>query len=128
MLHTFGGVFASPKHGPEEVGVLEAMRSHSFNVMGATRTYWDFLFGYGLFVTIFLLFYALIFWQLGTIASTVPRIRPILAFLCMNFFAMAIISWKYFFLGPALTEVLIALCAGWAAVNSSTVRYETGIE
>ena len=47
VLHTFGGVLSSPRHGAEEVAVIEAMKSHSFDVMGSMRSYWDFFFGYG---------------------------------------------------------------------------------
>jgi len=32
--------------------------------MGSMRSYWDFFFGYGLFVTIFLLAVAVLLWQL----------------------------------------------------------------
>jgi len=48
VLHTFGGVLSSPRHGAEEVAVIEAMKSHSFDVMGSMRSYWDFFFGYAL--------------------------------------------------------------------------------
>lgn len=121
VTHTFGGVLAPPRHGAEEIAVIETMKTHHFNVMGSTRSYWDFFFGYGLFVTVFLLFYALILWYLGSLASrNLPWIRPILVFLFLNFMVMAIISWKYFFLAPALTEFLIALCVGWVMMKSST--------
>ena len=101
--------------------MIETMKTHHFNVMGSTRSYWDFFFGYGLFVTVFLLFYALILWYLGSLASrNLPWIRLILVFLFLNFMVMAIISWKYFFLAPALTEFLIALCVGWVMMKSST--------
>ena len=39
-------VLASPKHGPEEVAVVETMKSHRFDFLGAKRSYWDFYFGY----------------------------------------------------------------------------------
>jgi hypothetical protein len=121
VMHTLGGVFARPQHGAEEMTVIETMKAHGFNVMGSIRSYWDFLFGYGLFVTIFLLSYAFIFWYLGTATSAkLPWTRPILVVLSLNFMAMAVVSWRYFFLGPALTEFLIAICVGWSAMKPST--------
>lgn len=70
VLHTFGGVLGSPKHGAEEIAVIETMKSHPFDVMGSVRSYWDFFFGYGLFVTIFLLGASVLFWQLGSFAKS----------------------------------------------------------
>ena len=65
VLHTVGGVFGSPKHGAEEVAVIETMKSHRFDFMGSMRSYWDFVFGYGLFVTIDLIVQTILFWQLA---------------------------------------------------------------
>ena len=80
MLHTVGGVFGSPQHGAEEIAVIETMKSHRFDVMGSMRSYWDFLFGYGLFGTIGLLVQAILFWQLASFAKTNPAwTRPIVA-------------------------------------------------
>jgi len=42
-------VFGAPTHGPEEMAVVEGMKSQHFDFMGLTRSYWDFYFGYGLF-------------------------------------------------------------------------------
>jgi len=120
LLHTVAGVFGSPKHGAEEFAVIEAMQSHHFDVMGSMRSYWDFHFGYGLFVTIGLLTQAVLFWQLAAFAKTNSVwTKPIVALFFFSFIGMAIISWRYFFLGPAVTELLIAACLGAAFVTSS---------
>jgi hypothetical protein len=120
VLHT-GGVFSSPRHGAEEIGVVKTMKAHQFDVFGSMRSYWDFLFGYGLFLTIGLLVQAILFWQLAmfakTSATTNPTwIKPILALFFFNCLAMAMISWKYFFVGPAVAQLLIAVCLGLAYV------------
>jgi phosphoglycerol transferase MdoB-like AlkP superfamily enzyme len=122
-LHTVGGVFGSPKHGAEEVAVLETMKAHRFDVMGSMRTYWDFLFGYGLFVTIALLVQAILFWQLSTLAKANPgSARPIVALFFFNCVGGAIVSGKYFFIGPAATQSLIAVCLGLAFVTATAAR------
>ena len=38
ILHTIGGVLSSPKHGSEELAVVETMKAHTFNVMGSMRS------------------------------------------------------------------------------------------
>ena len=120
VLHTIGGVFVSPSHGAEEIAVIETMKSHRFDMMGSMRSYWDFFLGYGLFVTIVLLVLSIFFWQLASLAKTNPAwMRPILAVFCFNFIAMAIVSWRYFFIAPAIAELLIAVCLLVAAVRTS---------
>jgi len=120
--HT-GGVFSPPKHGAEEIAVLETMKSHRFDVMGSLRSYWDFLFGYGLFGIIGLLVQAILFWQLASFAKTNPAwTRPIVALFFFNCVGVAIVSWKYFFIGPAVSQLLIAACLGAAFVTAAGSR------
>jgi hypothetical protein len=118
--HT-GGMFSSPRHGAEEVAVIETMKAHHFDVMGSVRSYWDFLFGYGLSVSITLLVQAILFWQLAALAKSNPAsIRPIVALFLFNCIGIAIISWKYFFIGPAVTQLVVAACLGVAFVKAGT--------
>ena len=119
ILHTVGGVFGSPRNGPEEVAVIETMKAHTFNVMGSMRTYWDFSMGYGLSVTITLFVQALIFWQLGTMAKTnAAWTRPIVVLFFFNFIAMSAVVWRYFFIAPAVTELIIATCLAAAFLTA----------
>jgi len=123
VLHTIGGVFGKPKNGSDEVAVLETMKAHQFLVMGSSRTYWDFFFGYGLILSICLLVEAVLFWQLGEIAKSQPKlIRPILAAFILAFCGTALIAGRYFFLGPTITEVLIAGCLAGAYVTAGAKR------
>jgi len=119
VLHTIGGVFGSPSHGVEEIAVVESMKSHRFSFMGSTRGYWDFFFGYGLFVSVSLLILAVLLWQLSALAKTsAGRIRPMLVVLCLGFLGFAIVSWAYFFIAPVATELLIALFLALAFVTA----------
>ena len=109
--HTIGGLFGKPRNGPEEIAVKETMKGHVFNVMGSMRSYWDFFFGYGLGVTITLLIQGLLFWQLATMSkANLAWTRPILILFFFNFVAMSVVVWRYFFIAPAVTELLIAAC------------------
>jgi phosphoglycerol transferase MdoB-like AlkP superfamily enzyme len=111
VLHTVGGVFGKPRNGLEEIAVQETMKGHVFNVMGSMRSYWDFFFGYGLGVTITLLIQSLLFWQLATMCKTSAAwTRPIVVLFFFNFVAMSVVVWRYFFIAPAVTELLIAAC------------------
>jgi hypothetical protein len=118
ILHTIGGVFSKPDPGAASVA-FAAMRSNPFLVMGLVRTYADFYRGLGLCITIFLTMEAIVFWQLGSLAKThAPRLRPILAAFVVAYLALAINSWFYFFLGPVVVEILIALCLGLAIATA----------
>jgi phosphoglycerol transferase MdoB-like AlkP superfamily enzyme len=111
ILHTIGGVLSSPKHGSEELAVVETMKAHTFNVMGSMRSYWDFFFGYGLGLTITLLIQSLLFWQVATMSKTnAAWTRPIVLLFFFNFVVMSVVVWRYFFIAPAITELLIAAC------------------
>ena len=73
--------------------------------------YGDFNMGYGLFTTINLFIQAVLFWQLGTLAkSNAAGIKPILVLFSLGYIAMTVVAWRYFFIGPAITELIIAGC------------------
>jgi hypothetical protein len=121
ILHTVGGVLSKPNNGAREIAVIDAMKSQSFNVMGSMRTYWDFFYGYGWLLGLALLVEGILFWQLATIAKTnAEQLRPIIALFCLNFLVTTVIAWKYFFIAPAVTEILIAafLAAAYVAAAS----------
>jgi hypothetical protein len=118
-LHTFGGLLHAPSHGPGEIAVLDAMKSFQFDVMGSRRTYWDFYFGFGLFVSVSLLLQAALLWQLASLAKSQPdKARPLMASLFLAFVAAVVLSWRWFFIAPLLMEALIAILVGWAYVLS----------
>jgi hypothetical protein len=104
-------VLTPPQHGAEEILVLETMNAHRFDFMGSMRGYGDFLLGYGLFVTIELLVDAVLFWLLAGAARTNPPwLRPILGLFVLKYVAIAVVSWRWFFIAPVVTELLIAAC------------------
>jgi hypothetical protein len=123
ILHTVGGVLSKPSHGAREIAIIDAMKSQSFNVMGSMRTYWDFFYAYGWLLGIALLVEGIVFWQLATIAKTnAAPIRPIIMLFCLNFVVTTIFAFKYFFIAPAVTEILIAACLAAAYFSTSSAR------
>jgi hypothetical protein len=113
--HTLLFAFSSPKHGPEESAVIEAMKTHRFDFAGSLRSYWDFYFGYGLEAAFVCLIEAVLFWQLATIAKTGPLlVRPIVALFFLANVGHAILAWKYFFITPIVPDIAIAVCLALA--------------
>jgi len=115
LAHTSIFVFSTPKHGPVEAAVIEAMQSHSFNFSGSVRSYWDLYFGYGLLAAFNCLIEAVLFWQLATLAARSLRdIRPIIALFTAANLAYAAMVLKFFFIVPLVPDLVIAACLGGA--------------
>jgi hypothetical protein len=121
VLHTIGGVFGGAAPGVQQATVA-MMKANEFAVMGVTRSYWDFYRGLGLVVSVFLTLEAVVFWQLGSLAKTdALRLRPVLATFSIGYLGAAVVSYRYFFAGPVITEILIALCLGLAIASAKQV-------
>ncbi|HEX6497087.1 MAG TPA: hypothetical protein VF018_16460 [Acidobacteriaceae bacterium] len=118
VMHTIGGVFGKPMPGVATM-VATTMQANRFPVFGVTRSYADFYFGMGLGMTISLTVETVLLWQLGTLArKDAARLRPIMAVLMLGYLAFAVNSYLYFFLGPVIAELLIALCLGFAIITA----------
>ena len=106
--HTIGFRRVDPRWNAD--GVVSSMRSVSFDVQGVNRSYWDFFSGFGLFVSVFLVFAAILAWQLGSMSperrAAIPLVRWSFA-LC--FVLIAVLSWRYFFIVPGVFSSLIAV-------------------
>jgi hypothetical protein len=114
VLHTIGGVFGSIAPGPMQTAVT-AMQTNRFQAMGADRSYWDFIMGYGLLTTVKFLVETVVFWQLASLLKAYGlQVRPLLIAFCVGYVADAFIAWRYFFAGPAVFEIVIAGCLFWA--------------
>jgi len=108
--HTFLFLTYTPKHGPEEVSVVTAMKSHRFSFSGFQHSYWELYTGYGLFVSISCLMEALILWQL----ARVPVAKPLVGIFALGETAYAVLMLKFFFLIPIVAHIAIATCLGLA--------------
>src|SRR5258708_11172320 len=97
--HTLGFRQSDPKWGVD--ALLASMRSIHFDVQGFSRTYWDLFVGAGLFVSVFLLFAAVLAWQLGGLSSVTLRLlRPPSFALSLSFFPLPLLYSIYFFILP----------------------------
>ena len=102
---------------------MQSMKSIHFNVNGADRTYWDFFFGFGLFVTVFMLFASVVAWQLGSLSSeTLATMRASAWGFAVAFAVLAYLSWRYFFIIPIVFSIAIFMCLAAAAWLSGVKR------
>lgn len=117
VLHTIGGVFGKPDPGPSST-VWAAMQAIHFPALGMDRTYFQFYRGLGLGITIALTCDALVFWLLGSLATTTgPKLRPVLWVFAFAYLAIALNSYFYFFLLPVFFELVIVACIVGAIVK-----------
>ena len=107
--HTSGYPW-TPDAGPASLAVVDAMKGHSFDVVGSTRTYWDFYIGFGLAISLFQLLQAVVLWQLAAMARVnAAAVRPIIAVFCIAYFINAVLAVKFLFVIPVVTSLIIAL-------------------
>jgi hypothetical protein len=118
--HTFGFRQNNPEWGADSV--LGLMQSIHFDAQGFSRTYWDFFSAFGLFVSVFFLFAAVLAWQLGGLpAETLARVRGIAWALAICFVAITALSWSYTFTIPIVFSTLITVClvaAAWLSAKT----------
>jgi hypothetical protein len=117
--HTLGFRQNNPAWG---VGaVIDLMRSIHFDAQGFNRTYWDFFSAFGLFFSVFLLFAAVLAWQLGGLSAEIfARVRNIAWALAISFAAVTALSFKYAFTTPIVFSTLVTLCliaAAWLSAK-----------
>jgi hypothetical protein len=115
--HTLGFQRTDPRWGADSV--VGSMRTTRFNVDGFSRTYWDFFTGFGLFVTAFLVFAAILAWQLGGLTKDQLMLLSVVSWtFAICFVGITVLSWMYFFIIPGIFSSVVGLClvlAAWLA-------------
>ncbi|HYW74778.1 MAG TPA: hypothetical protein VE961_27375 [Pyrinomonadaceae bacterium] len=120
--HSAGFPWSDPKWGVD----LGPMRSSHFNVLGFSRTYWDFYVGFGLLESAFLLLAAVLAWQLGSLpAAAFPVMRWTAWALAGCFAVVTVLSWMYFFTIPIVFGAAITVCLVAAAGFSGRARKQS---
>jgi hypothetical protein len=113
--HTVGFLRLKPP-SPEARAVFDGMNNVHFQVRGSSFSYGGFYRGFGLTVTVYLLFSAFLAWHLGTLASSNPQAIGLLGWVfTVVQIASLVLSWKYFSAAPAMLSAIVAVCLGWAA-------------
>jgi hypothetical protein len=122
VLYGFGHSLGYPWSDPAWGVDVGPMQSGHFNLLGFSRTYWDFYVGHGLFVSVLLFLAAVVAWQLGGLPPDALRLlRPTAWMLSLCFAALAVLSWLYFFPIPiAFTTAITACLVAGAALAPRT--------
>jgi hypothetical protein len=108
--HTIGFRQNQPEWKAE--AVIESMRSVHFNAEGFTRTYWDFFSAFGLYLSVFLLFSAVVAWLLSGLAPEIlASVRGMQWTFAICYVAITVLSWRYAFTAPLVLSALIAVCS-----------------
>ncbi len=118
--HTLGFRRVDPRWGLD--ATIGALKATQFQVQGFTRSYWGFYTGFGLFVTVLLVFTGILAWQLGALPKdTLRSLRVVTWALALSFVAVTFLSWRYFFIAPVVFSGVIAAClllAAWSAARA----------
>jgi hypothetical protein len=97
------------------------MRSIHFDAQGFSRTYWDFFSAFGLFFSVFLLFAAVLAWQLGGLPLEIfARMRRTAWALAICFAAVTALCFRYAFTAPIVFSTMITmflLAAAWLSAK-----------
>jgi len=119
VAHTAGTPW-TPAAGPLDAPVLDAMKAHRFDALGASRTYWDFYYGFGWIIAGYLLLQTVVLWQMAGLARANPStVRPVIASFLVSFALNAFLARKFFFAVPVAMAATIAACLGIAFVLAS---------
>jgi hypothetical protein len=97
-----------------ETPALQTMRDFSFDVMGTQRTYWDFYYGFGVYIGLMVAIQAIGLWQLASLPPAM--IRPVLGTTAVAWIAGTVILWRYIFIVPAAFSLVCSICVVAALV------------
>ena len=122
--HTVGYTKVDPAWGVD--APLAALRATTFAAQGVPgRTYWGFFVGFGLFVSVMMLFAATVAWQLGGASADVLRALGLIRWsFAVAFVINTYFTWRYFFVAPMAFSVLIVivlLAGAWLGGRSRTI-------
>lgn len=118
--HTMGAPW-TPTGDSAPTSVVEAMKSVSFDAMGSKRTYWDFYFGFGVSISIYLFVQAAALWFLATLAKTQAAfVRPFVLLFLLSYAVNAYVTWRYFFVLPLVLSIAMVVCLTLALVASKS--------
>ena len=118
--HTSGGPW-TPSAEAGAASVVQAMKSVGFDAMGSNRSYWEFYFGFGASISIYMFAQAAFLWLLATLAKTQPvAVRPFVVVMLASYAANGFIAWRYFFVLPLVLSAVMVVCLAAALFASRT--------
>ncbi len=125
LLFCVGHTLGAPWTPGNEAAVVTSMKAAVIPGMEPARAIWDFYFGFGVSVSVYLLALAAVLWQTASLArSSFSSARPFMASLFVCYLAVAAIAAVYFFVVPAAMAAAICLCialAWWRGERTNRV-------
>ena len=117
--HNLATLGTKPTHGAPEQAVFDVMRGFQFDIMGSTRSTWDFYRGYQFSTTVTFVLTMVLLWLLSDMSRSAPReVRAlVLALLIAQLFNVVIGCEFFFFAGPGVVGALIAICLALAVIG-----------
>jgi hypothetical protein len=116
--HTAGAPWTTAKSVAAQ-GVAMMMQKVHFDVMGNERSYFDFYYGFGVSISVYLIAQAIVLWQVGEVTKTNPAAaRPIMLTLFVSYLAVGVITVMYFFAPPIVFSAVICALIAWAWFKS----------
>jgi hypothetical protein len=113
--HTVGFLTLKPP-SVEASAVRAAMDNVHFTVRGSRYSFGGFYFGFGLYISVYMIFSALLAWHLSNVGVSYPNAIGALGWI---FFAVQIaglaLALIYFSIVQATPSVLVAILLGWGA-------------
>jgi len=111
--HTFGFLSFRPSSA-EGQAVLESMNRVHFQAGGRTCSYGEWYRGFGLSITVSMLFWAILSWHLGEMARTTPH-------------AIGVLGWAFFMVQVVGVAMALLYFGSPAMVLSALVTALVGI-
>ena len=107
--------------GPEADAVFAQMKATHFVFNGSDCTWYGFWFGFGLTASLFLLLSAIIAWQRDKVAPAAWRAVSVIAWSLIAVHVVnTFLSWKYFFMGPAMFGGLVTVLLTWGTIRKKS--------
>jgi hypothetical protein len=112
--HTAGGMLAQDSLGTDADAVFAQMKAVHFAFQGSDCTWYGFWFGFGMTTSLFLLLSAIIAWQLEKVPPAAWSAVSVIAYSLVAVHAVnTFLSWKYFFIGPAVFSAVVTALLAW---------------
>ena len=124
--HTASILFVTSR-GADEHAVYLAMERYRFDALGVTRSHWEFYRGYGVFMSVSILFVSVTLWQLARAVDTgAEHLRRLLVTALLALAGYAIINAIWFMIPPAACSGVAAMCVLAALAASDASLHRSG--
>lgn len=107
-----------PANDPASLAIVAGMRGGHFDVMGLTRSYFDFYVGFGWLLSVYLFAHAILYWLLAAVDEpALKSMRAVVGVFVIEAVGLVGVSGKYLFWVPLIMNAVIALLLGIAFVR-----------